>query len=263
MVLCRIYMSCGSTCIKGVRGAFDKAASSYDEYSAFQRNIAGELCALVHGVDGKKVLDVGCGTGHVGAIIGNRCELSQVDASQEMCNIANKKIRGLTVSCDMENMPFPDGFFDVVTSSMAIHWAYNISACLRSMLRVLNETGQGLFISVPVQGTLEELAVCERLMGRKRKFEFHDVAFFEKLVPTLGATIEYVQCKKYTLQHKTCMRLLNSIAKIGAQSHRSAAETSGVSIADVCRVYSDLFSQNGMVISSWNIAYLVIKKRFC
>ena len=256
-------MSCGSTYTRRVRDSFDKAASSYDKYSAIQRSVARELCSLVRGIDGRRVLDVGCGTGHVGEVISTCCEFFQVDISKEMCSAASRKNHGLTVSCDMKNIPFPDGFFDVVTSSMAVHWASDVGACLQSMLRVLNKTGQGLFVSVPVCGTLEELAVCERLVGRERKFTFHDVTFFIKLVSALGGVVEYVQCKKYVLHYKTCVRLLDSIAKTGTQLYRDTTNFRGESVLDVLRVYGNLFSRGGMVVSSWNIAYLVIKKRSC
>ncbi|MCU7612301.1 methyltransferase domain-containing protein [Anaplasma capra] len=246
----------------GVRGSFDRAAHSYDGFSTIQRSVAKELCALIGDIDdADTILDVGCGTGHVGSEISNRGRLFQIDISEKMCGVASGKNFGFTINCDMQAMPFPANFFSVVVSSMAVHWAQDICASLHGMLRVLSGTGRGLFISVPVRGTLEELSVCERLVNRGQRFTFRDTKFFTEIISSLGGKVEYVQCKEYTLKHKTCIQLLSSITKTGAQFFGGKAGTAR-DILDVCRTYSNLFSRDGMVVSSWNVAYFIIKKQF-
>lgn len=78
---------------------------------------------------GEKVLDVGCGTGTLAIAIRPRVgagEVHGIDASPEMIDTAQKKAAKTRSDIDfqvalIEAIPFPDGSFDVVTSSLMLH----------------------------------------------------------------------------------------------------------------------------------------------
>ena len=79
---------------------------------------------------GEQVLDVGCGTGTLAIAakrqVGTTGTVYGVDASAEMLARANKKARKAGVEIVLKNelvesLPFPDGHFDVVLSTVMLH----------------------------------------------------------------------------------------------------------------------------------------------
>jgi ubiquinone/menaquinone biosynthesis C-methylase UbiE len=80
--------------------------------------------------EGESVLDVGCGTG--GVTIPARKRIGQsglaagIDPSPEMIAVARRKAGRLKLKIDfrigvIEGLPYPDGTFDAVTSSLMMH----------------------------------------------------------------------------------------------------------------------------------------------
>ena len=106
---------------------------------------------------GESVLDVGCGTGSL-AIEAKRAVLSAglvhgVDASPEMIARAHRKARkaGLDIAfttAPAQALPFLDGQFDVVVTSMMLHHLPRSSReqCAREMSRVVRPGGRVLAI---------------------------------------------------------------------------------------------------------------------
>ena len=79
---------------------------------------------------GEKVLDVGCGTGGVTIpaklCVGKTGQAVGIDPAPEMIAVARRKARRQGLEIDfrvgvIESLPFPDGTFDAVTSSLMMH----------------------------------------------------------------------------------------------------------------------------------------------
>jgi demethylmenaquinone methyltransferase/2-methoxy-6-polyprenyl-1,4-benzoquinol methylase/phosphoethanolamine N-methyltransferase len=85
---------------------------------------------LAHVAPGEKVLDVGCGTGSLAidakGKAGPAGEVHGIDAAPEMIEVARQKAgkKGVDVGFRVgliEDIPFPDGQFDVVLNSFVLH----------------------------------------------------------------------------------------------------------------------------------------------
>jgi SAM-dependent methyltransferase len=104
---------------------------------------------------GERVLDVGTGTGVV-AITAARtgAEVSAVDLTPPLLQHAheNARLAGVDVSWqegDAEELPFPDGTFDVVVSQFAHMFAPRPDVAIGEMRRVLKPGGRVAFSTWP------------------------------------------------------------------------------------------------------------------
>src|SRR6266487_6519036 len=106
---------------------FAKLAPNYDEL----RNTGEFWPELVERVveeadlKGRRVLDVGAGTGRWAATLAERygCKVWGIDASPEMVEVARKRVAdtvGLRVG-SAERLPFKDAWFERVLMSLVLH----------------------------------------------------------------------------------------------------------------------------------------------
>ncbi|WP_431862366.1 class I SAM-dependent methyltransferase [Azospirillum sp.] len=132
-----------------------------------------QLEAAVRGCTGARVLDLGCGGGHVGYRVAPHVgEVVAVDLSPEMLNevtrtAAERGLRNLSVQqSPAERLPFADGRFDIVLSRFSAHHWHDLDAGLREARRVLAAGGRAIFIDVisPARPLLDtHLQVVETL----------------------------------------------------------------------------------------------------
>ena len=140
---------------KGMIGgaAYDRWASALGMGMQFYRRAAGgiELPA------GARVLDLGCGTGSLSVAFAERLDgaasIYGVDISDEQLGHAQAKTKGHRgefrfLPYSMDDLQFPDGFFDAVITSMALHETPPTVRCgaIRETARVLKRNG--LFVLV-------------------------------------------------------------------------------------------------------------------
>jgi SAM-dependent methyltransferase len=104
------------------RAHFDAIAARYDELR--RDPDPGDVTRLVALAElaGRSVLDVGCGTGRLAAILSrdHGCRVTAVDASAEM--VARARERGVpAVQARAEALPFADGAFERATLTTVVH----------------------------------------------------------------------------------------------------------------------------------------------
>lgn len=116
-------------------------ADAYHENAGFVAELGAPVLDLLGAVDGKDVLDLGCGDGVLteriqtmgGRVLG-------VDGSPDM--VAATIAKGVPAQvADGHDLPFSDAF-DIVFSNAALHWMTRPDEVLQSVARALRAGGQ-------------------------------------------------------------------------------------------------------------------------
>lgn len=109
------------------------------------------MLALIGDVDGKRVLDAGCGHGRMLEELRRRgATVSGFDASPSMLAMARESLGGetdLQLADLSQPLPYEDDSFDIVTSSLVLHYLKDWAAPLAELRRVLKPEGR-LYISL-------------------------------------------------------------------------------------------------------------------
>jgi len=136
---------------RGWVGFFERFPKLYDPWSRVGWRVAGRgslkgyYRELVEGLEGGVLLDVGCGTGTLIAMLeekGYRGPIIGVDISMAMLNTAVRKTSSaLFLRASMESIPLRDLSVDHYISSLAIHIAEDKRRVLGEMVRILRRGG--------------------------------------------------------------------------------------------------------------------------
>jgi ubiquinone/menaquinone biosynthesis C-methylase UbiE len=109
------------------------------------------MVALAGDVSGRRVLDAGCGSGPLMALLRDRgAVVTGLDASAGMLAVARRRLGdavALQVADLEEPLPFDDGAFELVTASLVLHYLQDWGPTLAELRRVL-EPGGRLIVSV-------------------------------------------------------------------------------------------------------------------
>ena len=124
-------------------GNFQKLAQAYRSgRRGFDEKIFEVLIQQINGLNGKRVLDVGCGTGIATRQLAQLgAEVVGSDISDEMIAEARQDSVGIEyVVNPSHKIPFTDGAFDLITAFSAFHW-FTDSDSINEIKRVLKSGG--------------------------------------------------------------------------------------------------------------------------
>jgi ubiquinone/menaquinone biosynthesis C-methylase UbiE len=113
------------------------------------------LAAEIGSTPAARVLDLGCGAGHVSFAVAPRAQsvtaydiaprmLATVDAAARERGLANVR----TQQGAAESLPFPDASYDWVVSRFSAHHWHDVPRALGEVRRVLKPGGRALFVDV-------------------------------------------------------------------------------------------------------------------
>lgn len=130
---------------------YDLAASNYDKKEGYLDSFEkGEVIKMLGDIKGKKVLDVGAGTGRLSLdLLSAGATVTAVDVSEEMLKLLKRKnARIETVVGDAENLPFSNNTFDIVTAAFLVVHLKDPSKFFDEVYRVLKSGGKFLVTNI-------------------------------------------------------------------------------------------------------------------
>lgn len=118
-------------------------ADRYEEHGRFVSEEARDLLDLLDPHPGERVLDLGCGTGHLTAEIADRgAEVVGLDGAAEMLREARAHHPGVRfVEGDIREARFEEPF-DAVFSNAALHWVPEADAAVETVASALGPDGR-------------------------------------------------------------------------------------------------------------------------
>ena len=118
-------------------------AGLYDDKHSFVWKLAAGVLELLNAQSGERILDLGCGTGHLAAKIAETgAHVVGVDRSPDMIRQAKEKYPSLRFEVmDAREISF-DGSFDAVFSNATLHWIKERERVIVGIRNVLRPGGR-------------------------------------------------------------------------------------------------------------------------
>jgi len=221
-----------------VRRNFGRAARSYEQHDALQREVQGQLLDRLtfydespdrKGLLPERVLDVGAGTGRGTAQLKQRypkAEVVAVDLALPMLRAAKAHSGWLKpfrrVCAEATALPFPDHSVDLLHSNLCFQWVDDLAALFGECARVLKPGGL-LAFSTFGPDTLKELrAAWAAVDGHSHVSRFLDMHDIGDAMLNAGLRDPVLDVERYTLTYSEPRKLLEELRGLGA-THADAA----------------------------------------
>ena len=208
-----------------IRRAADRAAASYDKAAVLQAEILDRLLERVPDLapEPGQILDAGCMTGRATRLLAEKFADARTvafDFSLNMLAVAADRCTGMQivrpVAGDAAALPFRAAVFDLVISSLLLHWCNDIPAVLGEFRRVLKPGGRLLF-SLYGRDTLKELrAAWAAVDGYTHVNYFHDMHDIGDMAVRIGLIELVVDVDIFTLTYSDVEGLVRDLRDTGA-----------------------------------------------
>lgn len=164
---------------KRTRFDFDSVADKYDNwyetkegamYDRLEKKAISKY--LPRNIQDKKLLELGCGTGHWSKFFSEfGFDVTGVDISECMINVArSKNISNTSFEiADGHSLPFKNGLFDMSAAVVTLEFVYDAELVVQEMVRCTRRPGGRLLI-----GALNVLA------GLNRKRQMYNESLYSK-----------------------------------------------------------------------------------
>ena len=129
-----------------------QSAKCYSETSSFQRNSGYQFIQQLSPNSGCRVLDLGCGTGSLTAVIsecvGPEGKVIAVDPDGERLKLAKENYANDNIEyVSGDDATYPEGPYDLVFANQVVHWIHNKEALFRRVYDNLKSGGRFAFIT--------------------------------------------------------------------------------------------------------------------
>lgn len=215
------------------RRSFDRAAIRYDEHARLQRQVATTLIEYLgkhaENIKPQSILDLGCGTGQITEAVCQHyleANVISLDFSHNMLiqtesRLSSNGLNASAICADAEQLPFQDGAFDLIVSSLMLQWSNNLGSTLAKINDSLAEQGVLAFSSLS-NGTLKEVKASWQAVDRGvHSSDFLMLERFEFIAKKSGFSKVIVIPETVVMHYSTIREMLLEMKGIGASNARS------------------------------------------
>lgn len=206
--------------MSSVKNTFSFGANVYDSVARIQPLVAARLAARLTGKPAR-ILEIGCGTGALSIHLKNRfpeAELVLTDISPSMLQVCKTKLNGAGAFKVMDGEK-PDaslGYFDLITSSLALQWFENLHEGIWHLSKLLEPGGQISFSTLGKKNFPEWRALLEKHDLPSGLHPYPDIATFPWPVNIPG----HMEEEFIVENHESGVAFLKALKLIGAGTPR-------------------------------------------
>lgn len=250
-----------------VRAHFERAADSYDSAAALQAEVARRLVERLEMVKLQpvRILDLGAGTGLAAAGLLERYSRARVIASDlalGMLRHASRRgrwrHRPFAVAADAAALPFCDGAFDLVCSSLMLQWCHPPGRVFDEVRRMLAPGGLFMFATLGPDTLRELRASWAEVDGGRHVGLFMDMHDLGDAMLRAGFLDPVVDVERITLTYNEVTGLLRDLKALGA-TNASAGRGKGLGgrtvLTDMCRAYETYRRDDGLLPATYEVVY--------
>ena len=255
-----------------VRRHRNRAAKGFEGFNYLKSEVTERLLDRLDDIKKKfpQALDLGCHAGELGRQLQGRggvSSLVQTDISYEMSRMPDQETgRRMVLVADEELLPFAENSFDLVLSSLALHWINDLPGTLAQIHRILKP--DGLFLAAMLGGeTLKELrhvlgeAEIDQEGGlTPRVSPFADGRDAGNLLQRAGFAMPVMDMETLTVSYGDPFKLLTDLRGMGegnALYERRKSFSRRQTIADAAKRYVDYYADDdGRLPATFDILYL-------
>jgi malonyl-CoA O-methyltransferase len=252
---------------RAVARAFDRASSGYDAAAALQERVRNELLGRLDElrIEPQNVLDLGAGTGHAARALKRRYPkalVAAVDIAPGMLERARAQSRWLRrferVRGDAYSLPFRDGAFELVFSSLMLQWCDDLDAAFTEIARVLAPGGLLLF-STFGPGTLAELREAWAASGAPGNHvnHFFDPHALGSALMHAGLAEPVLDVDRIIMRYPDTLALMRELKAIGAHNvtqGRARGLTGRQRLAAMSKAY-EAQRRDGSLPATWEVIH--------
>lgn len=223
-----------------VRRAFSRSAASYDAAAQLQRLAEARLIESLDYLDDpalgrappRRVLDLGCGTGHASALLQQRwpkAEILSFDLALPMLRQARAAAKPgprwlpnpfarapMQVCADARRLPLADGSLDVIFSNLCLQWVDDLGAVLNGFRRALKPQGMLLFSTFGPETLWELRDAFARADAAPHVSPFVDTAGIGDALVNAGFFQPVVDRDEETTRYPDMAALMRELRALGA-----------------------------------------------
>ncbi|RLN54322.1 hypothetical protein BBP00_00008978, partial [Phytophthora kernoviae] len=246
-----------------------------DEYEYLKDEVARRLIDRLEDIEREfpLALDLGCGSGHLYKNLsaddglGGVKKLIQCDSAADgILLFDGQAVETSRLVVDDEFLPFPKHHFDLVMSSLSMHWVNDLDSTFRQVLDTLKP--DGAFLGAVLGGdSLQELRSAfilgdqERMGGISAHISpFMNVADAGNLLTSTGFNLCTVDTDYIQVDYPNAFVLMEHLRGMG-ENH--AVQSRGPpatreSLLAAASVYQSMFGQpDGTVPATFQVVYLI------
>lgn len=256
--------------LRQVRRAFGRAASDYAAFAVLQREVESRLLEqLVYARQSPtRILDLGCGPGRASAELRKRypaAELVALDLALPMLAEAGRGWRWYTprarrfhrVCADARALPFAEGSFDLVFSSLCLQWVQDLPAVLDGLRGLLRPGGLLLFSTFGPETLIELREAFASADAAPHVSSFTPMQAVGDALMSAGFRDPVLDRDLFTLEYAEVRQLMRELRGIGAGNAWADRRRSLTGKARMQRVFEayEANRREGKLPASYEVLY--------
>lgn len=241
-----------------VQAQFGEQAGAYLHSAVHAQGAEfAELQAALAAQPRSRVLDLGCGAGHVGFQLAPLAgEVVAYDLSAQMLEVVARTAaeRGLdnlrVVRGAAEHLPFAEAEFDLVASRYSAHHWGDVGQALREVRRVLRPGGTAAFIDVIAPGTplLDTHLQAIEVLRDGSHVRDYSAAEWLRLAGEAGLQVQRLQRRRLRLEFASWVERMRT-PEVFRQAIRALQQGAGAEVREYFEIADDgSFSTDVLVL---------------